>query len=308
MADPRGASELTAILGGTDAAWDALSEPVRFRWLAEIQNFPAPPLILELHNGQLSLEQYDPQLLAQHLAADPVLTGRLISRANSAVFGLREPISTLNRALVQLGFSTVRSLVTRYQIELSALRLPGSVRDNIMALQRSAELGATLAYHWACALKFAGPAVVATQCLLSRLGAFLLARHYPSQMDAYFACSDEVQRWDFEAANFGITTRSLTCRVAQLWGFPGELQEALAQLWAPLFADNQDPRSCIACAALVLGFDPPEQAGQLGSWLDSEAHACLRTNLERCGVLDVLPRVVDSGKYRRDLAVLNDAD
>jgi HD-like signal output (HDOD) protein len=296
------------LLIGPDPTWEALAEQTRFQWLAEIQNFPAPPLILELLGGGLTLEQYDPQRLAEQLVSDSVLTGRIISRANSAAFGLRQPVTTLSRALVQLGFNTVRNLITRYQIEMSALRLPGIVREHIVALQRSAELGATIAFHWSRALKLPDPGTVATRCLLGRLGAFLLARRYVQQMPAYLEAGHEPQRLQFEASQFGITTRSLTYRVARLWGFPDELQVGLFHLWTPLFSDTADVERCVACAGLSLSFDPPQHLDDIGKWLSLRVHQRLRHNLELCGALASLPQVVDSDSYRREMAVLSEDD
>lgn len=293
---------------GPDPTWEMLPERVRSRWLAEIQNFPTPPMILELLGGQLSLESYDPQKLSEMLARDSVLTGRLISRANSAVYGLREPITTLGRALVQLGFTTVRSLITRYQMEMTALLLPGMVRQQIVDIQRSADLGAAVAFHWARALKLPDPAGLATRCLLARLGTFLLARHFPQHMEAYLAAGTEPQRLQFEANHFGVTTRTLTYRVAWMWGFPEVLQTELFHLWTPLFADTSDTGRCVACAGLSLGFDPPQHQDDIQKWLAQRAHKRLRWNLEHTGALAALPRLMDSDAYQRELALLSEDD
>lgn len=295
-------------LVGPDPIWEGLPEKVRSRWLAEIQNFPTPPMILELLGGQLSLDSYDPQKLSEMLARDSVLTGRLISRANSAIYGLRNPITSLARALVQLGFSTVRSLITRYQMEMTALLLPGMVREHIVAIQRSADIGAAIAFHWARALKLPDAAEIATTCLLSRLGTFLLARHFSNDMPAYFAVGHEPQRIQFEASRFGITTRSLTYRVAWMWGFPESLQIKLFHLWTPLFADTAETARCLACAGLSLGFDPPSHLDDIQKWLSLRVHHRLLENLENCGALAALPRLMDSEAYLRELAVLGEED
>ncbi len=291
---------------GPDPTWEMLPERMRSRWLAEIQNFPTPPMILELIGGQLSLESYDPQKLAEMLSRDSVLTGRLIARANSAIYGLSEPITTLNRALVQLGFTTVRSLITRYQLEMTALLLPGLVRQHIVEIQRSADLGAAIAFHWARALKLPDAAGIATRCLLARLGTFLLARHFPQQIPQYLEAGTEPQRLQFEANNFGVTTRTLTYRVAWMWGFPEVLQVELFHLWTPLFADTADVGRCVACAGLSLGFDPPQHLDDIQKWLALRAHKRLRWNLQHTGALAALPNMLDNQAYLRELALLSE--
>jgi HD-like signal output (HDOD) protein len=291
---------------GPDPTWEMLPVEDRQQWLADIEDFPPPPLLLELLTGDLNFDSYDPRRLAEKVAHDPVLIGRLLSRANSAAFGLREPITSLRQAVVHLGFNLVRSTILRYQVDLSAARLRGITRDHIMYIQRSTDQGAVIAYNWALGLKLADPAGIATRCLLGRLGTFLLARRFPKEFDHFFAAGHEPQRLNFEANHFGVTSRTLTFKVAQAWRLPETLQRDLFHLWTPLFAEVRVAEDAVACAAIAMSFDPPHHLDDIQKWLSLRVHQRLRENLEAYGALKRLPEVVESDSYAREMSALVD--
>lgn len=291
---------------GPDPTWEALPPEQRERWLADITDFPPPPLLLELLGQDLRFESYDPQALAEKVTHDPVLVGRLLSRANAAAFGLIKPLTSLRQAMVHLGYNLVRSTIVRYQVEASAERLQGIVRQHILGIQRSTDLGAVISFNWAKALMLDDPAEIATRCLLGRLGTFLLARRFPEKMAEYFAAGHEPQRLNFEANHFDVTSRTLTYKVAQAWKLPDTLQVSLFHLWTPLFAPAPDERDCVACAGFSLGFDPPLHMDDIQKWLSLRVHHRLRENLDSTKALARLPDVLENEAYRREMAALND--
>jgi HD-like signal output (HDOD) protein len=290
---------------GLDPTWDSLDSAVRESWLQDINDFPPPPLLLELLDGALSFSSYDPQRLSEKIAHDAVLTGRLLSRVNSAAFGLRTPVTSLRQSIVHLGFNLVRSTIMRYQVESSAAQLSGLVRDQLLAIQQSTDNSAVIGFNWARALGIPDPALVGTLCQLARLGTFLLARRFPEVMPDYLAAGHEPQRINFEANRFGATTRTLTYRVVQAWSLPESMQIQLFQLWTPLFAPQEDPILIIASAATALGFDPPALMDDIQKWLSLRVHLRLAENLGRIGALDRLPNLLDSEVYRREMATVS---
>jgi len=293
-------------LVGPDPTWEALPAQARKQWIADIHDFPPPPMLLEMLARDLSIEYYNPRQLADQASRDPILAGRLLARANSAAFGLRKPLTSLRQAMIHLGFNLVRSTVLRHLVESSAVRLKGIVRAHMLNIQRSTDQGAVIAYNWSRVIKLAEPEEVATRCLLARLGAFLLARRFPQRIETYFAAGHEPQRLNFEANRFGVTSRSLTYKIAQDWNLPEQMQLKLFHLWTPLFADSKDAAGCVACAALALSFDPPRHMDDIQKWLSLRVHTRLRKNLESVRALRQLPSMLASEDYRREMATVAD--
>ena len=291
-------------LVGPDPTWEQLPEGERHQWLTEIEDFPPPPMLLELMETDLRIENFDVGKLAAKFSSDPVLAGRLLGRANCAAIAPREPITSLRQAIVHLGFLLMRSMVMHYQIEQSAAQLQGIVRDHIIKIQKQTELGAVIAFNWARAVKHPDPTTPATRCLLGRLGTLLLARRHAAEMAGYFKAGHEPQRLNFEANHFQITTRTLTLKVAQWWGLPERLQTGLYHLWTPLFAQTDDIESCLACAAMALSFDPPMHMDDIQKWLSLRVHTRLRENLEQFGAIGRLPEMFDSDAYRHEMGAV----
>jgi HD-like signal output (HDOD) protein len=289
---------------GPDPTWEALEPAERQRWLDDLNDFPPPPLLIELLSGALNFSSYDPQRLSEKLAHDAVLTGRLLSRVNSAAFGLRTPVTNLRQTIVHLGFNLVRSTIMRYQVESSAAQLSGLVREQLLAIQQSTDNSAVIGFNWAKAVGLADAATVGTLCQLARLGSFLIARRFAEQMPEYFAAGHEPQRINYEANHFGATTRTLTFKVAQAWSLPEQMRTQLFHIWTPLFAPVDDPVLVLACAGTALGFDPPNHMDDIQKWLALRVHLRLTQNLERIGALGRLPDLLDSEVYRREMATV----
>lgn len=289
-----------------DPLWNNLSASDQQRWQADIADFPPPPTLLEMLSGDLSLEKYDPQSLARRIAGDSVLSARVLGLANSAAYGLNSPITTIKRALVQLGFNLARSTILRYQLEASASHLTGIQTEELHSIQQAADQGALICYHWASLHRLPDPAAIATLCLLGRLGTFLLARRFPSEMSPYFGLLQEPQRMAYESNHFGVTVRSLTLQVAMAWSLPSSLQQGLYDLWNPLFSEDKDPARCIACASLCLGYAPPDKLDDLLKWLSPRANSRLRDNLLLSSATLPLPAMFDSEAYRREMSIVTE--
>ena len=69
-----------------------------------------PALALKLI-ATFEQEEPDLRLMSMDIAADPVLTAKLLKQANSAFFGLSRAVTTAQDAINMLGFTRVRALV-----------------------------------------------------------------------------------------------------------------------------------------------------------------------------------------------------
>ena len=129
--------------------WDSLDESTRGYWSARLEMVTPPPLLLELSSQRLTLEDFDPRKLAEKVMHDPVLGGKLLGIANSARFGLTKPLTSIQRAIVHLGFNLVKSVMVSYMMEntfAKALPVPRSHLEYVRNWSASASI---IAYHWA---------------------------------------------------------------------------------------------------------------------------------------------------------------
>ncbi len=96
---------------------------------------PRPPRvaleILDLsHKPTARLED-----IAQLLQREPLLAGRVLQLANSALYGGATPVTTLKMALVRMGLSTVRDVVMEAAFHLTVIRAE-SFNDTFEQIRR----------------------------------------------------------------------------------------------------------------------------------------------------------------------------
>jgi HD-like signal output (HDOD) protein len=96
---------------------DELKEPpftidnnLREKLRAKLKTFiPSPPASFQMYQ-KLSDPNTTPGEYAQIASQDPFFVARILKTVNSAIFGLKNPITEVGRAVVFLGFQNIKSL------------------------------------------------------------------------------------------------------------------------------------------------------------------------------------------------------
>jgi putative nucleotidyltransferase with HDIG domain len=227
-----------------------------------LARLPAQPLaalrVLEL------VEQPDASAaeMARLIETDPSLSARVIRLANAPYYGVGRRVSSASRAVVLLGFSTVRALAVSAACSLIA--------EN----GRQGPPG-----YWAHSIATASAAsVVARQAglppgdafsagLLHDLGSALLFRQDATAYASVLARSATVGTLRAERESFGQTHPETGAAVLDAWRFPDEFVRAVADHHAPP-ASIRDPlgRAVAAGEAVAeqVGAPSPPVRGPLG--------------------------------------------
>ncbi len=180
------------------------------------------PLTIELID-LATREDTSAKDLVQIIEKDPALTTRILKLANSAFFGLRQPVSTISRAVVLLGFNRVR---------LMALTL--SLRDTFPVgkvwqmdfekFWRTSLYRASLASKLAEQVGEDAEEAFITGLILE-VGLLLLFEILPEEIKKEFPGNKlplkELLAWEQE--HFGIDHRQIGKEVLTHWKFPPEM-------------------------------------------------------------------------------------
>lgn len=165
--------------------------------------------------------------LAQVILRDNAMTARLLRMANSVYYnpgGVR--ISTVSRAIVILGFNTVRNLAL--SISLVETMLSGSRHDNALAELVRSFHAAVQAKEIADEMKLGNTEELFIAALLYRIGAVAFWCFPYGKDDAldwqYHNCSD---RDEAERRVLGFTLRDLTVALTRDWHLSTLLATAL---------------------------------------------------------------------------------
>jgi HD-like signal output (HDOD) protein len=164
------------------------------------------------------------KVLARILASDVALAGRVMKLANSAYFGMRGRVTSLQFAVTVVGFTTVRTMATVALTNLDdESRLPGNFWEVTTSL---ALASSNLAPRFG-----ERPQDALCLGLLAQIGAALLNHNDPDgYADILAEHATFRARRAAEGRRYGINSLRLTSVALEQWGFPHTLINPLKQV------------------------------------------------------------------------------
>jgi HD-like signal output (HDOD) protein len=166
----------------------------------------------------------DARALARILASDVALASRVMKLANSAYFGMRGRVTSLQFAVTVVGFTTVRTMAT---VALTNLDDESRLPENFWNVTTSLALAAsTLAPRF-------GERTQDSLCLglLAQMGAALLNHNDPDGYAEILAAEPTYRgRRTAETRRYGINSVRLTAIALEQWGFPATMTTPLMEI------------------------------------------------------------------------------
>ncbi|MCZ2839451.1 HDOD domain-containing protein [Modestobacter sp. VKM Ac-2985] len=162
--------------------------------------------------------------LSRLLGADVALAGRVMKLANSAFYGMRGRVTSLQFAVTVVGFGTVRTMATVALTDLDdESRLPEDFWEVSTTLALAAS---TLAPRFA-----ERPQDALCLGLLAQMGVALL-HHNDAEgyAELWTAHRSAVSRRTAEVQRYGISALRLTSVALEQWGFPAGMLLPLQQV------------------------------------------------------------------------------
>ena len=112
------ASPTSAELAATDTARERITTAGQsvqsgdvLEIIGQIERLPTPPVVFSQINRVLTNPQASAYDLARIIAEDPATSARVLRMANSAYYGLDQPVVSVRQAVVILGMEAIRSVV-----------------------------------------------------------------------------------------------------------------------------------------------------------------------------------------------------
>ncbi len=193
----------------------------------------------------------DPNSSAQDLtrvmSRDAALAGKMLKLVNSAFYGLPNKVSTLDKAIVLLGFNTIKSLALSVSVfGVFGKGKPGGKFDRERFWRHS--VGSACIYR-VLARKVQGvdPETAFVAGLLHDIGKLVLDQYAPEELGAVLAEAEKRKSSFVEAerALFGTDHSMVGGQLADRWGFPDVLATWIKTHHAPGM-EEKDPRVAIS--------------------------------------------------------------
>jgi putative nucleotidyltransferase with HDIG domain len=167
--------------------------------------------------------------LSQVILRDQSLTANILKLANSSFYGHARRVTTVTEAVVLLGFSAIKSLaISSHTARILNRALPGYGLAAGALWEHSIAV-AFCARRLAVEVHLAPVEEAFVAGLLHDIGKIVLASHSPEAFEEIGAAARArmVPFHHVEAEVLGFDHAELGARVAALWSFPPELEEAI---------------------------------------------------------------------------------
>ncbi len=285
LSKPCDAEELRGAINRAFALRDVLANEQLKQLATRLRSLPTLPTL----HAQLTeeLRKDDPSLetVAAIISRDMGMTSKILQLVNSAFFGLPQPLTNPQEAVMYLGLATVRALVLSIQV-FSQFDQRIVKHFSIDALAKHGWTTGVLARRIAETDKVS--LKVADQCFLAGMlhdiGQLILATGLPDEYARVLeAVTNEGKPLvEAELAQFGATHADVGAYLLGLWGLPNPVIEAVALHHRPSDAPVKAFSPLIAVH--VASVFAHEQGGQ-GKFADAKVNeACLAD----CGLADRL--------------------
>lgn len=190
---------------------------------------PALPVVATELLASLDEDDIDVATLARHITSDQSLAARALRVANSPFYGMAGRVTTIQDAVVILGFRAVRSLVLS-SLLVKAVDHVGGGQKNSRGFWRHAVAVALCARGLA---RFSGTCVdtAFTAGLLHDIGRIFLAACFPEHTRAAHLRQQEMRGAFIQAEHevLGLDHGVAGGVLARQWGFPSPIADAIAR-------------------------------------------------------------------------------
>ncbi len=206
-----------------------------------VVTLPTIPTILASLNDKIADPDSSASEVADIIAKDPPTSTKVLRLANSAYYGLRSEVTTINHAVTMLGFNIIRNLVlTATVFHFSDKKDIGGLFDTEKFWQHS--LGVGIAAKLVATNAFPKTANLADEffiCgLLHDLGKIILAEHARDKFEAALVLSREkaIPLHEAEEETIGCTHAQVGGVLADRWHLSGGIITAIGHHHSPMQA------------------------------------------------------------------------
>jgi HD-like signal output (HDOD) protein len=197
---------------------------------------PSVPKVVQELISSFNDEHVSMDTIASKLAADPVLSAKLLRLANSAYYHVSRSVSTVNDAVMMLGFVTVRTLV------ISSGLVNGFKSAAGLDLKQfwRYSLNTSVTARWLAQQTNENTELVFTVGMMHAIGQLVIHTGMPEKAQMLDREINPLDPGRFEAErnSFGYDYAEVGAELAVRWKFPSAFSETIRAFPKPL---NQQP-------------------------------------------------------------------
>ncbi len=196
--------------------------------LSKIYNLPALPFIIDEVNTIIENPKSSAAQLSQVISKDPALSIKLLSVANSPLYGFPRRVSTIDFAIIILGFNHIRNITVAFSIMESFNNFKNLNFDHkkfwihsLITATAAKRLSSDLGY------RYGGEAFTAG--LLHDLGIPVICKYFPREFKQIndLVESLSISHDEAEEKILGITHKEIGHYLIEKWNLPQFLADVI---------------------------------------------------------------------------------
>lgn len=207
--------------------------------LSSIGTLPSVPQIITEVSAMLDNERTSANDLCKVISKDQAIVAKILAVANSPLYGLPRRVSTIEFAVVIIGFEHMRNILVALSL-VDAFKNRSTSTWNHSAYWMHSLITATAAKRIADDLRYPKSGEVFTAGLLHDLGLVVLQRYMNSDFLKILHLVDEqqIRHINAEEQILGFTHQDIAEFLLERWNFPPYIIEAVLYHHKPSFAEN----------------------------------------------------------------------
>jgi putative nucleotidyltransferase with HDIG domain len=255
-----------------------LSKPELRALLGSTDRLPAQPRVFSRLQVAMANDKISAREVTRIIRADAMVTAKVLQIANSAFFGPARRVTSIEQAVIYLGFPAVRNLAMCAEVFAYRPKSRSAAPLDLERLQQHANRVATVIHALTAESAWSDDAVLAA--LLHDIGYWVLVQECPRELERALelAIADRIPMHEAEMRVFGASHAEVGAYLLGLWGLPYPVVEAVARHHTPEGAriGKFDPLAALAVAMALSGTDdsdvflmtPPRSTGVDESYLE----------------------------------------
>lgn len=211
------------------------------RKLSSVYNLPALPFLIMEVSKMIEDPKTNAAQLGEVLRKDQGLVTKILTVANSPLYGIPRRVSTIEFAIIILGFNHIKNIVIALSM-MESLKTKGSKQFHQKNFWIHSLMTATAAKKIADDLGYHTSGEAFTMGLLHDLGIPIIYKYFPKEYDQIVELVENENKSFLEAENevLGMTHQDIGAYLIDKWNLPETLSSVISVHHTPTVVEEKN--------------------------------------------------------------------
>ena len=219
---------------------------------SKLKQLPTMPILLHQLMHDLANEEVKIEEVSKKIVMDQSISARVLKMANSVVYSRGVPVTSIEQAIMRLGFKQISSLVVATSLN-NSFKTPKSFDKNKFWIDTFQV--ASIAKELAKDSDKIDPETAYTAALIHDIGELVIQQCFPDEAELInLAIKSGESKIEAQRETLGYDYSQIGAELVKRWQLPEFFVESTSQHLDPLSADEINPGAVIIRLSLFVNF------------------------------------------------------